>query len=239
MVLWCMASIMAVCGSGCGGGSDLATPIAPAVSLASPLDSAIDVIFNEVMNPLTLTAASFTLKQGTMPVDGTVTYAGSVATFAATNVLASNTLHTATTTVVAEDLAGNPLATAYSWSFTTGEGVLLLEPVPVGPFLDPGAGDLVGSTKAKNVFWQIGTAATLGTGVVFKGTLMSDAALIVFDGDDADRGVRALVEMKRLCEARLAEQGFTTEAVVKVHRKLFKKHSPPVRYIPLGEAHRS
>ena len=34
---------------------------------------------------------------------------------------------------------------------------------------------------------------------------MGDAALIAFDGEDADRGVRALLEVKRRCEARLAE----------------------------------
>src|SRR5437762_367156 len=72
------------------------------------------------MDPLTITPVTFTLKQGTTDVAGTVNYAGVTATFNPLSTLAANTTYTATITTGARDLAGNALATGFSWSFTTG-----------------------------------------------------------------------------------------------------------------------
>jgi len=36
---------------------------------------------------------------------------------------------------------------------------------------------LAGGAQARNIFWQVGTAATIGTFAVFKGTIMSDQAI--------------------------------------------------------------
>ena len=76
--------------------------------------------FSEFMNPLTINTLSFILRQGTIPVPGTVTYTGLSATFTPAGNLTPNTLYMATITRQATDLAGNPLPTDYSWSFTTG-----------------------------------------------------------------------------------------------------------------------
>src|SRR5207249_4956488 len=70
--------------------------------------------------PLTITTVTFTLRQGTTPVTGTVTYAGVTATFNPLNTLAPNTIYTATITTGARDLAGNALISDFVWSFTTG-----------------------------------------------------------------------------------------------------------------------
>ena len=51
---------------------------------------------------------------------GTVTYAGVTATFNPLNTLAPDTIYTATMTTGSRDLAGNALATGFSWSFSTG-----------------------------------------------------------------------------------------------------------------------
>ena len=59
------------------------------------------------MNPLTINGTTFLLTQGITPVLGTVTYAGTTATFSPSANLASNTLYTATITTGAKDLAGN------------------------------------------------------------------------------------------------------------------------------------
>jgi hypothetical protein len=109
-------------------------------------------------------------------------------------------------------------------------------PVPTGPFLDPGAGDLAGlnlapglykfsgaatattdftltgsadavwifqistslivsngvhlnlagGAKPENIFWQVGTQATLGTTVVFAGTIMADASITMNNGATLD-----------------------------------------------------
>lgn len=104
----------------------------PMLSSTDPVEGAIDVpvnkqivvIFNEAMDPLTITTATFTLDQGTTPVSGTVTYAGVTATFTPEGGLAPNTTYTATVWKEATDLAGNPLASDYVWTFRTGEDSL-------------------------------------------------------------------------------------------------------------------
>ncbi|MBC7545590.1 MAG: DUF3494 domain-containing protein, partial [Candidatus Sericytochromatia bacterium] len=75
--------------------------------------------FNEAMNPATITAATFTVTQGTTPVAGTVTYTGTTATFTPTAILAANTTYTGRLTTGAKDLAGNALTGDVVWQFTT------------------------------------------------------------------------------------------------------------------------
>jgi hypothetical protein len=74
------------------------------------------------MQSSTINSATFTLTgPGLTAVPGTVTYVASsdVATFIPTNPLALDTLYTATITTGAEDIAGDPLASDYVWTFTT------------------------------------------------------------------------------------------------------------------------
>jgi hypothetical protein len=100
---------------------------APTVSSTVPanaamgvaINSAITATFSEAMDPLTITTVTFTLKQGTTPVAGAVTYAGVIATFTPAANLAASTNYTATITTGAKDLAGNALAANKVWSFTT------------------------------------------------------------------------------------------------------------------------
>src|SRR5205807_2016485 len=100
---------------------------APTVTFTVPTNAAtgvaisqkIAVAFSEAMDPLTITTANFTLKQGTTPVAGTVSYAGVTATFTPASALAPLTAYTATITTWARDLAGNALVTDFGWSFTT------------------------------------------------------------------------------------------------------------------------
>ena len=78
--------------------------------------------FSEAMNPATINTTTFTLTgPGITPVAGTVTYVVSsdVATFTPTSPLALDTLYTATITTGAQDLAGDPLASDFVWTFTT------------------------------------------------------------------------------------------------------------------------
>src|SRR5207244_1053080 len=76
--------------------------------------------FSEAMDPLSITTVTFTLKQGTTAVAGTVSYAGVTATFTPASALEPLTTYTATVTTGARNLAGNALAADFSWSFTTG-----------------------------------------------------------------------------------------------------------------------
>ena len=118
-------------------------------AIAVPINQEITASFNEAMNPLTVTDATFTLTQGLTPVAGTVSYAGVTATFAPLNLLAPNTTYTATITNGATDLAGNALAGGGApnpWTFTTAS--LLPPPGPALVNLDCAAGFaiLAGST---------------------------------------------------------------------------------------------
>ncbi|MCM2301448.1 MAG: Ig-like domain-containing protein [Flavobacteriaceae bacterium] len=84
------------------------------------LNKLITATFSEVMTEATITAAStFTLKQGTTNILGSVSYNGLVATFTPSSNLLSSTTYTATITTVAKNLVGNALANNYVWTFTT------------------------------------------------------------------------------------------------------------------------
>ena len=85
-----------------------------------PINRKPTVVFSEFMDPLTITTETYTLKQGTTPVSGIVTYAGVTATFTPLSNLANNTEYTVTITTGAKDLAGNALASDFSISWTTG-----------------------------------------------------------------------------------------------------------------------
>jgi len=88
-----------------------------------PLNRKMTATFNEAMDPTTITTATFTVTgPGGVAVSGTVTYiaTGSIATFAPTAPLVALTTYIATITTGAKDLTGTPLASNYSWTFTTG-----------------------------------------------------------------------------------------------------------------------
>ena len=93
------------------------TPAAGASGM--PRSVAVRVAFNDVMDPATINAGSFTLSG----VAGSVSYdqASNSATFTPAAPLAAATSYTAAISSDARDLAGNPLA-AKSWSFTTAFG---------------------------------------------------------------------------------------------------------------------
>jgi hypothetical protein len=101
---------------------------APSVTSTDPANNAPGVIlnkkvtasFSEAMDPLTLTATTFTLKNGTLSVIGTVSYVGTTATFTPQSSLLLNTTYTATIATGAKNVAGIPLANNYVWTFSTG-----------------------------------------------------------------------------------------------------------------------
>jgi hypothetical protein len=132
---------------------------APTVTLTGPVDLAtgaalnkkVQATFSEAMDPLTITTATFTLKQGATAVPGTVAYVGLVATFTPTDLLSEDLTYTATIKTGAKDLAGNALVVPAAgglpkpnpWTFTT------VDVLPIGPLpVDLGtAGNFVLLTK--------------------------------------------------------------------------------------------
>lgn len=100
---------------------------APTVVSTDPTNGAIGVAyskvininFSEVMDPLSINTGTFTIKNGSTTVPGTVNYSGTSASFTPSADLAPNTKYTVTVTTGAKDLAGNALAADYVFSFTT------------------------------------------------------------------------------------------------------------------------
>ena len=108
------------------GSVDDTTP--PTITAVSPADASTDVplnkvvtaTFSEQMDSTTINATSFTLMNGATSIPGTVSCPGSSASFTPTNDLPSGVTLTATITTDAEDLASNPMAVDYVWTFDTG-----------------------------------------------------------------------------------------------------------------------
>src|SRR5688572_6187564 len=122
--MWLLAVPLAMVIAGCsgndnkgaGGGGVPPDTTAPTVSSTIPTAGATGVAinrnitanFSEVMNAATITTTTFTVTApGPVPVAGTVTYAGTVATLNPTVDLAANTVFIVTITTGAMDLAGN------------------------------------------------------------------------------------------------------------------------------------
>ena len=102
-------------------------PVLPVVTITDPIDEAVDVpldkvvtaTFSKTMDLSTINSATFTLKNGLLPVLGFIDYAGVEGTFTPNTPLLPGTLYTATVTTGAKDLEGNALAADTVWSFTT------------------------------------------------------------------------------------------------------------------------
>jgi len=107
------------------GGSPTVTATDP-INLATDvaLDKIVNATFSLPMDPLTLNGISFTLKQGTTPLLGTVAYNGTTLSFTPSVKLLAGTIYTGTITTGAKSLAGIPLAANYVWTFTTAVSIV-------------------------------------------------------------------------------------------------------------------
>ena len=101
------------------------------LATAVPLNQKVATTFSKSMDPLTITTATFTLKQGTTAISGFISYSGTTAYFTPASNLAPTTEYTATITTGAKDLAGNAIATNYVWNFTTGSSTVIIPPTVV------------------------------------------------------------------------------------------------------------
>jgi len=114
--------------------------VVPIVVSTSPSNNAIgigrskviSVNFNQVMDTLTINAVTFSLKQGTTPITGTLAYSGKTATFTPVVDLNANLIYTASITTGVKNTAGKPLANSTTWSFTTGRDSSSLAVVDLG-----------------------------------------------------------------------------------------------------------
>jgi hypothetical protein len=87
-----------------------------------PINIQLNATFSEWMDPLTLNPATFTLRQGTTLVPGTVTHSGVSALFIPTQALSNKTVYTVTIkggVAGVKDLAGNPLKNDFIIKWTS------------------------------------------------------------------------------------------------------------------------
>ncbi|HET9002836.1 MAG TPA: Ig-like domain-containing protein [Gemmatimonadaceae bacterium] len=106
---------------GGGGGTDTTAPTVVSTSPANgatsvPRTAPISVTFSENLDSATVTNAAFSFNNG---VTGTIVVSGAVATLTPTPSLPASTTITGTLSTAIKDRAGNPLAAAVTFQFTT------------------------------------------------------------------------------------------------------------------------
>lgn len=175
----------------------------PTVTLTNPLLNAssvclqksVNATFSEAMDPLTLTTATFTLQKSGSPLgpllSGTVAYdvPSKVATLNPTAALLASTQYTATISKGAHDLAGNALAAATVWTFTTGsQACSAAAPVALGTAST--FGDLGGTAGTTNngiltvIGGDIASTATVTSAI----TGLHDSAGDIYTETGSDQG---------------------------------------------------
>lgn len=141
----------------------------PVVVSTDPMDKAVDVVlnkaisatFNTDMNPATINATSFSIKQGSQIISGTVapTATGTTFTFKPDVPLLPFTKYTGTITIAASDKFRTAMVNDYVWTFTTIPQVTLSTNLAAGGIVS-GAGTFAqGST--------VTVSATPKTGYTF------------------------------------------------------------------------
>ncbi|MFA6444406.1 MAG: Ig-like domain-containing protein, partial [Sterolibacterium sp.] len=136
----------------------------------------IGATFSEAMDPSTINASTFTLKQGATAIPGTVTYAGVNALFTPASNLAPSTTYTVTVTTGAKDVRGNPLASNFVISWTTGAAPDTTPPTVTGTINANGATNIAINTAGGATFSEGMDPLTM-TNVNY--TLTTDAGAVV------------------------------------------------------------
>lgn len=183
------------------------------------LNKVIKSVFSETMNPATITGESFTVKAGTVAVAGTVTYNGTTASFTPTNSLSANTIYTATITTAAKSAADVPLASNYTWTFTTVAqtqapqvGVDLKTVARFGIFAGVGISNNAGFSEIRNL--DVGITPGVRSSVTgFPPAIIVNGAIYASD-DSSPSGTAAMLSQAKmdLTEAYLYAEGATTPA---------------------------
>ena len=136
-------------------------PANGAMSVA--LSSNVSATFSEAMTASTINSTTFTLKQGTTAVAGTVSYSGTTATFTPSSAFAGSTVYTAAITTGAKDAAGNSLASNSTWSFTTAAPTDVTPPTVMSMMPASGATSVAVSSNVTATFSEAMTASTINS----------------------------------------------------------------------------
>jgi Ice-binding-like/Bacterial Ig-like domain len=99
-------------------------------------NNAITISFSTAMDPATINSSTILVKQGTTDIPGTVTYAGTTATFTPTNSLLALTTYTVTVTTGAKTMVGKPFDSNSVSTFTTGGSNAVRATIDLGAAMD-------------------------------------------------------------------------------------------------------
>jgi hypothetical protein len=123
----------------------------------------ITATFSEPMNPATITMTTFTLRQGTTDLMGTVMLdaAGTTARFTPAAPLMPSLVYTATITVGAQDTTGMAMVAPHSWMFTTAGNAMPPTVTAVTPL--PGAINVSINVSPTATFSKAMNPATITT----------------------------------------------------------------------------
>jgi hypothetical protein len=215
--LWCAAAV-AGCGNVKKGGSgaevdagadaapgDDTTP--PTVTATDPTAKAASVAagvaitatFSEAMDAGSLDDETFVVSTEGELVAGSVSYDGLVATFTPDSPLPTATTYAATITTGATDAAGNPLAGAHEWAFTTDTTACV----------KPGGGDGCHPTIATAITAiDVGDSIAVAAGV-YEQNVVIDRTVVLLGGFSEDFTRRDL----EVLESRLVAAAMGTAVI--------------------------
>jgi hypothetical protein len=186
--------------------------VAPKLSATFPVDRAtgaalnkvVSALFSEGMDPATVNATTFTLMQGTTPVAGSVSCAGTGTTFTPAADLAANSLYSATITTAARDLAGNALEHDVVWSFTTGAAADTVAPTVTSHTPADQANDVAMNKSVSAVFSEAMNPATVSAAFSLKQGATPVAGAITYAGTTATFTPAALLAPSTLYIATIS-----------------------------------
>jgi hypothetical protein len=140
-------------------------PLANAINVAT--NTLVTATFSEAMDALTVSTASFKLTCAGNPIAGSVGYAasGNLATLTPASTLPVSSSCTATISTGVNDLAGNPMVSAFAWTFNTGAAPVVVPPIPLGSVSTFGNyGGSAGMTNSGTLTLINGNIGTIATG---------------------------------------------------------------------------
>lgn len=136
------------------------------------LTAPITAQFSEPLLPGSLSSTTFSLTAGGVPVAGTTSFNAdsAVATFTPAASLVMDSVYSATLTTGLQDLAGNPLATALTWNFTTQGANQVAKPdisLPPGSYIGPQTVTLTTTTAGAQIRYTLdGSIPTASSGTL-------------------------------------------------------------------------
>lgn len=147
------------------------------------LNKSVSVTFNMPMKASTITATTYTLKQGTTAISGTITYSGTTATFIPAASLAANTVYTATVSKAVTNLDNTTIIADYVWKFTTGAVV-----APIVTSTDPinlSTGISLSKTITANFSMAMDPSTINATNFTLKRGTTTVAGVVTYSGTTA------------------------------------------------------